>query len=277
MEHKRLSQCALPWIGTFKTTRISSISILIISFSLLSSEWRLYGFLSKWLYEFLVHSTFCMTHPSRYLWFNNPNSDNYTGFVRWNHAFTWMHGHEFLPFCILLWVHMPIARPRSRNVARFYGRDAATRKTGDPRPWWFVAPYSHQQYNTQFDTVEWSLLAQQLYLLTYRTFRSNNLIGIYSNSWLCFRTLCTVIPVPAAERSKAFACWDRGFESRRGAWTFVCCECCVCCHVEVSVTSWPLVQGIPADCGASLCVTSKPHEWGARIKQPEPLGDAGSK
>ena len=61
-----------------------------------------------------------------------------------------------------------------------------------------------------------------------------------------------------------------------GAWTFVCCECCVCCQVEVSVTSWPLVQGNPTDCGASLCVTSKPHEWGARIKQAERLGDACS-
>ena len=51
-----------------------------------------------------------------------------------------------------------------------------------------------------------------------------------------------------------------------GAWTFVCCgccecyECCVCCQEEVSVTSWPLVQGNSTDCGASLCVTSKPHE-----------------
>lgn len=206
MEHNRLSQCALPWIGTYKTTRISSITILLISFSLLSSEWRLCGFLSKWLYEFLVHSTFCMTHPSRYLWFNNPNSDNYTGFVSWNHAFTWIHGHEFLRLCIPLWeavLHMPIARPRSRNVTRFYGRDAATRKTGDPGPWWFVAPHNHQQYNTPFDTVERSRLAQHLYLLTYRAFLSKNLIEIYSKSWLCFWTLCTVTPVPAATRSKA--------------------------------------------------------------------------
>jgi hypothetical protein len=41
----------------------------------------------------------------------------------------------------------------------------------------------------------------------------------------------------------------------------------VCCQVEVSATSWPLVQGSPTDCGASLCVTSKPHESGARIKR----------
>ena len=62
-----------------------------------------------------------------------------------------------------------------------------------------------------------------------------------------------------------------------GVWTFVCCECCVCCQVEISATSWPLVQGSPTDCGASLCVTSKPPEWGAKIKQTEPLGDARSK
>jgi hypothetical protein len=28
----------------------------------------------------------------------------------------------------------------------------------------------------------------------------------------------------------------------------------VCCQVEVSATSWPLVQTSPTDCGASLCV-----------------------
>jgi hypothetical protein len=28
----------------------------------------------------------------------------------------------------------------------------------------------------------------------------------------------------------------------------------VCCQVEVSATSWPLVQRNPTDCGASLCV-----------------------
>jgi len=64
------------------------------------------------------------------------------------------------------------------------------------------------------------------------------------------------------------------------AWTFVCCLCvcvCVCCQGEVSVTSWPLVQESPTDCGASLCVTSKRYEWGATMKQAEPLGDACSK
>ena len=34
------------------------------------------------------------------------------------------------------------------------------------------------------------------------------------------------------------------------AWTFVCCECCVCFKVEVCATSWSLVQRSPTDCGA---------------------------
>jgi len=28
----------------------------------------------------------------------------------------------------------------------------------------------------------------------------------------------------------------------------------VCCQLEVSATSWSLVQRSPADCGVSLCV-----------------------
>jgi len=53
-----------------------------------------------------------------------------------------------------------------------------------------------------------------------------------------------------------------------GAWTFVCCECCVCCQVEVSATSWSLVQRSPTDRSVSLCVIKKPREWGG----PGPLG-----
>ena len=56
-----------------------------------------------------------------------------------------------------------------------------------------------------------------------------------------------------------FACWDRGFESRRGHERLSVVSV-VCCQVEVSATSWPLVEGSPTDCGASLCVRSKPHE-----------------
>jgi hypothetical protein len=44
-----------------------------------------------------------------------------------------------------------------------------------------------------------------------------------------------------------------------GAWMFVCCACCVC-QVEVSATSWSLVQRSPTECGASLCVIYKPRK-----------------
>ena len=35
----------------------------------------------------------------------------------------------------------------------------------------------------------------------------------------------------------------------------------VCCQVEVSATSWSLVQRSPTDCGTSLCVIHKHQEW----------------
>jgi hypothetical protein len=46
-----------------------------------------------------------------------------------------------------------------------------------------------------------------------------------------------------------------------GAWMFVCCEC-LCYQLEVSATSWSLVQRSPTDCGASLCVIKKPRKRG---------------
>ena len=69
-------------------------------------------------------------------------------------------------------------------------------------------------------------------------------------------------PVPVAARSR------RRFAAARllsswvrippGAWMFVVTV--VCCHVEVSATSWSLVQRSPTDCDASLCVIKKPKE-----------------
>jgi len=52
---------------------------------------------------------------------------------------------------------------------------------------------------------------------------------------------------------RPLACWDRGFESHRqhGCLSVVSV---VCCQVEVSATSWSLVQRSPTDCGASLNV-----------------------
>ena len=45
-----------------------------------------------------------------------------------------------------------------------------------------------------------------------------------------------------------------------GAWMSVVST--VCCQVEVSATSWSLVQRSSTDCDASLCVIYKPQEWG---------------
>jgi hypothetical protein len=53
----------------------------------------------------------------------------------------------------------------------------------------------------------------------------------------------------------------RGFESHRGHGC-LSAVCVVCCQVEVSVTSWSLVHRSPTNCGASLCVITKPRERG---------------
>ena len=52
---------------------------------------------------------------------------------------------------------------------------------------------------------------------------------------------------------RPITCWDRGFESHRGH-GYLSVVNVVCCQVEVSATSWSLVQRSPTDCGASLCV-----------------------
>ena len=49
------------------------------------------------------------------------------------------------------------------------------------------------------------------------------------------------------------ACWDRGFESHRRH-GYLSVVSVVCCQVEVSATSWSLIQRSPTDCAASLCV-----------------------
>jgi hypothetical protein len=60
---------------------------------------------------------------------------------------------------------------------------------------------------------------------------------------------------------RPLACCDRGFESHRGHGCLSVVYV-VCCGVEVSATSWSLVQMSPTDCGASLCVNKKPCERG---------------
>jgi len=49
------------------------------------------------------------------------------------------------------------------------------------------------------------------------------------------------------------ACWDLGFKSHRGH-RYLSVVSIVCCQVEVSATSWSLVQRSSADCAASLCL-----------------------
>jgi len=56
---------------------------------------------------------------------------------------------------------------------------------------------------------------------------------------------------------RPLACWDRGFESYRGHGDLPV-VIVVCCQVEVSATSWSLVQRSPTYCGASLSVIYKP-------------------
>jgi len=52
---------------------------------------------------------------------------------------------------------------------------------------------------------------------------------------------------------RALACWDGGFESHRGH-RCLSVVSVVCCQVEISATSWSLVQRSSTDCGVSLCV-----------------------
>ena len=53
---------------------------------------------------------------------------------------------------------------------------------------------------------------------------------------------------------RPLACWDLGFESH-GGHGYLSVVSVVCCQVEVSATSWSLVQRSPTDCATSLCVT----------------------
>ena len=52
---------------------------------------------------------------------------------------------------------------------------------------------------------------------------------------------------------RPLACWDRGFESHRGH-EYLSVVSVACCQVEVSATSWSLVQRSPTDCCVSWCV-----------------------
>ena len=74
------------------------------------------------------------------------------------------------------------------------------------------------------------------------------------------------MPIPVAERSKAWVCRrsPAGIAGSNPAGGMELCllwVLCVC-QIEVSATDWSLVQRSPTACGVSLCVISKPQEWG---------------
>ena len=77
------------------------------------------------------------------------------------------------------------------------------------------------------------------------------------NGQVCIKTLSANTAVQATQWFAIFrlplACWDRGFESHRGH-GYLPVVSVVCCQVEVSATSWSLVQRSPTDWSASLCV-----------------------
>ena len=72
------------------------------------------------------------------------------------------------------------------------------------------------------------------------------------NDFLCYRSNLLLNQV-AKCLCLSFFSWDRGFESQRGH-GYLSVVSVVCCQVEVSATSWSLVQRSPTDCAASLCV-----------------------
>jgi hypothetical protein len=64
---------------------------------------------------------------------------------------------------------------------------------------------------------------------------------------------------------RSLACWDCGFESHRGHGCLSLVSV-VCCQVEVSATSWSLVQRSPTECGVSESVIVKPRQ----MRRPRP-------
>jgi hypothetical protein len=51
---------------------------------------------------------------------------------------------------------------------------------------------------------------------------------------------------------RPLTCWDLGFESHQGH-GYLSVVSVVCCQVEVSTTSWSLVQRSPTDCCVVVC------------------------
>ena len=90
------------------------------------------------------------------------------------------------------------------------------------------------------------------------------LITFMCHTWLkranslAFLTLIFIFVGPSGRAVwrvglRPLASWDCGFESHRGHGCLSVVSV-VCCHVEVSASSWSLVQRSPTECGASLFV-----------------------
>ena len=86
---------------------------------------------------------------------------------------------------------------------------------------------------------EWSARRRNLYLTTHDTHNRQ----------------ISMPPVGFVVRAglRPLTCWDLGFESHQGH-GYLSVVIVVCCQVEVSATSWSLVQRSPTNSGASLCV-----------------------
>ena len=80
-------------------------------------------------------------------------------------------------------------------------------------------------------------------------------MSILTLRWLMSYTYgAPILDVSRSHTTRPLTCWERGFESHRGH-GYLSVVSVVCCQVEVSATSWSLVQRSPTDCAASLCVT----------------------
>ena len=89
---------------------------------------------------------------------------------------------------------------------------------------------------------EWSARRRDLYLTTHDT----------HNRQISMPPVGFEPTISAGERPQATRLLRSWVRIPPGAWVFVVSV--VCCQVEVSATSWSLVQRSPTDCGASSCV-----------------------
>ena len=101
-------------------------------------------------------------------------------------------------------------------------------------------------------------------------FRRSDILKQRYLKWVKFKVLITVLVNNCRSQ------WPRGLRRRSSAarllrlWVRIppgghgCLSVVsvVCCQVEASATDWSLVQRIPTDCGASLCVIKKPRKRG---------------